>query len=106
MKLKNRKHFKYLCNLITFSMCRSVTRTREKSLGDIIYQIRFPIMDSDDFVNDVLVSKVLLPEESVDIMLTKNELTPHQQMHAFLTNRRRPTAWIIDIFGQATRKNV
>ena len=39
--------------------------------------IRFPLMDHETFINNVLTTKLLLPEESMNIVLKTKGLEPH-----------------------------
>ena len=56
-------------------------------LGEILHQIRFPVMDPDQFVKCVGSTKVLTPEESLDVILFTKGSTPHKTI-PFLTTPR------------------
>ena len=57
---------------------------KRKVLGEILHQIRFPVMDPDQFVKCVGSTKVLTPEESLDVILFTKGSTPHKTI-PFLT---------------------
>ena len=55
-------------------------------------------MDPGDFVKSVLTSQLLLPEESVDIMLLIKGMTPHVHIQTFSTTTRRSVPWVDDSY--------
>ena len=70
---------------------------KRKLLGDILHQVRFPVMDPDQFVKCVGSTKVLTPEESLDIILFTKGSTPHKTI-PFLTTPRTGT-WEEEFFN-------
>ena len=53
---------------------------KRKVLGDVLYQIRFPTMDLNDFCKTVGSSRVLTSEEAFDVVLRMKESTPRNKL--------------------------
>ena len=52
---------------------------KRKVLGDVLFNIRFPLMDQEYFAQNVGLTELLTSDEKVDVLLyhtSKNKLTP------------------------------
>ncbi len=66
-------------------------------MGDVIYLIRFPLMDADKFITTVGKSRVLTSDESLNIILSmKDSLPKHQLPFSSVT---RSGVWTTQFFN-------
>ena len=65
--------------------------TKGKFLIIVIYLIRFPTMDQVDFFKSVATSRILAPEEALDVALHIKESTPRNKL--LFSEKRRVGTW-------------
>ena len=103
--------FKYLSEAIKESNGRSKTtvkciflgiifqvtdQNKRQVLGDLIYLIRFPNMDADEFIRSVSSAEVLTTEESLNLILLKKGSTPKKELS--FSSVERCGAWTEEFF--------
>ena len=71
-------------------------QNKRKVLGDLIYLIRFPNMDADEFILSVSSAEVLTTEESLSLILLMKGSTPKKKL-AF-SSAERSSPWTEEFF--------
>ena len=69
---------------------------KRKVLDNVIYLIRFPTMDQVDFFKSVATSRILAPEEALDVALHIKESTPRNKLP--FSDKRRVGTWKEQLF--------
>lgn len=69
---------------------------KREVLGDVIHQIRFPVISLDDFFQTVANSDVLSAAEALDVALTIKNYTPRNKVS--FSNKPREGTWIEKFF--------
>ena len=101
---------RYICENISFSQLRlravktlifplyfKVTeKNRRRVLGDVIYLIRFPNIDADEFIRSVSSGEVLTTEESLSLILLMKGSTPKKKLT--FSSVERGGAWTEEFF--------
>ena len=77
-------------------MFQVTVQNKRQVLGDVIYLIRFPNMDADDFIRSVSSAEVLTTEESLSLILLMKGSTPKKEL-AF-SSVERSGAWTEEFF--------
>ena len=70
---------------------QATDENKRRVLGNVLNQIRFPVMDPDEFIKSVGSTRVLTSEESLDVILFSKGSDPHRPLN-FPTSPRT-AAW-------------
>ena len=81
----------------TYALFQTNDENKRKVLGDVIYLIRFPTMDPDEFVKDVATSAVLTPEEALDIVIHVKKSKPRNTLP--FSDKPRTGTWREQLFN-------